>query len=150
MERSSPSTAFASGTLWRCAMWTSQITSYKARRELTKKIPFLRFAYGIVTLPLVHDIPTVHPRFTHPWYRYDTIVGGKFDTCHEHMRDILVRVPPQGYFLEPNKRILVVSPWNVHRKEAHFKDKGVHMVTRNRYIGDQESEKEYLAEKLTG
>ena len=117
---------------------------------MTQGDPLAIIAYGIGVPPLIRELWGAHPRVTHTWYADDAGSGGTFQQILDHFRDLQARGPARGYYLEPNKRILVVSPWNVHRKEAHFKDKGVHMVTRNRYIGDQESEKEYMAEKLTG
>ena len=70
------------------------------------------------------------------------------------MRGMQVRGPPWGYFPDLTKSILVVSLRNVQRVEAHFRGMGVCMVTLSRYIsgfiGDPDSDKDWLDERLTG
>ena len=62
--------------------------------------------------------------------------------------------PPQGYFPEPTKRILVVSPRNIPWVEAFFWDYRLHMVTGTRYIGGFVGSKAdqylWLGEKVEG
>ena len=71
---------------------------------------------------------------------------------HDHMQDLMVRGTPRGYFEEPIKSILVISLLNIQQLDAHFQGMGVWVVTVSRYlggfIGDQESEKNWLAEKV--
>ena len=50
-------------------------------------------------------------------YVDDTGVGGSFGNILANFKDIQVRGPPRGYFPEPTKIILVVSPRNVTRAE---------------------------------
>ena len=47
----------------------------------------------------------------------------------------MVRDPPQGYFPEPSKSILVVSPWNFMQAEAFFQGYGPQIMTGSRYLG---------------
>ena len=90
----------------------------------------------------------------HPWYLDATGARGSFDDFKVHMRDLLVRVPPWGYFQEPTNIILVISTRNVHQSEEHFRGIGVQVVTGIRYLGsficDQDSQKARLSEKVTG
>ena len=71
---------------------------------------------------------------------------------HDHMRIFLVRGTSQGYFPELTKSILVISLRNVQKSEAHFRWIGVQVVTKSLYpcefIGDQDSDKDWLAEKV--
>ena len=72
--------------------------------------PLVVIAYTIGILPLVHELCATHTQVSQLFYKDDTGPGVKFDALHEHMRYVLVRVPPRGYFLEPTKIILDVSP----------------------------------------
>ena len=47
----------------------------------------------------------------------------------------MVQGPLYSYFLEPNKSVLVVSPWNVPQAEALFMGCGLQIVTGSRYLG---------------
>ena len=47
----------------------------------------------------------------------------------------MVQGPPRGYFLEPNKNILVMSPRNIPRAEDLFRGYGIQIVMGSRYIG---------------
>ena len=111
-------------------------------------------AYRIGILLLIREFLAIHPRVTQPWYADDASAGEKFEAMQEHMWDMMVWGPPQGYLLDPIKIILVVSPRNVLRAEAYFRGMGVCMVTVRRYlvgfIGDPESEKAWLKYKVKG
>ena len=62
------------------------------------------------------------------------------------------RGPARGYYPEPIKSILVVSPGNVAHTEEHFRGLGIRVGTGNRYlggfIGDADAEREWLREKV--
>ena len=75
-------------------------------------------AYYIGILPLICEIRAVHPHITHPWFTCDAGAGGKSTALQDHMRDLVVRGPPWGYFPETTNRILVVSLRNVPREES--------------------------------
>ena len=77
-------------------------------------------AYGLVILPLVRELRQAHPGVTHPWYADGTGAGGTFEGIRRHLDGLMVRGAPQGYFPEPTKRILVMSPQNTPRAEAFF------------------------------
>ena len=72
----------------------------------------------------------------------------------EHLRDLQARGPAQGYYPEPNIRILVVAPGNVALAEDHFGGLGIRVVTGHRYLGDyirdKEAEGRWLAAKIMG
>ena len=100
-------------------------------------------AYGTGILPLIRELRTAHPHVMQLWFTENEGAVGMVEALHDHMRNLLVRGPPRGYFLDPTKSILVVSPRNVQRAEDHFRGMGVQVVTGIRYlgrfIGDQES-----------
>ena len=66
----------------------------------------------------------------------------------------MVRGSLRGYFLDPTKSILVVSPQNVPRAEEYFRGMRVHVVTGSCYlggfIGDPVTEKAWLDDKVRG
>ena len=47
----------------------------------------------------------------------------------------MLRGPPQGYFTDPTKSILVVSPRNVPRAETFFCGYRLEIVTGGIYLG---------------
>ena len=47
----------------------------------------------------------------------------------------MVKGPPRGYFPEPTKSILVMSPRNFPLAEAFFQGYVLHVVTGSRYLG---------------
>ena len=71
-----------------------------------------------------------------------------------HIRVIIFRLPPQGYFPDPTKIILLVSPQNVQIFEAHLRGMGVPVVTGRSYlsgfIGDHKLDTEWMAENVDG
>ena len=111
-------------------------------------------SYDTSILPLIREICTAHPRVTQPWYAEIAVVEGTLDAFQDHMRYLLVRGHQWGYLPEPTKSILIVSPRNDQRVEEHFQGMGVREVTRilylERFINYQDSEKEWLEEKLMG
>ena len=95
-----------------------------------------------------------HPRVTQPWYADDAGAGGTFAEVQAHFQDLQVRGPARGYFPEPTKSILVMTPGNVARAEEYFRGMGIRFVTGHRYLGgflgDGSSEKEWLGTKVEG
>ena len=78
-------------------------------------------AYGIGILPLICEIRDTNLQVMQPWYADNARSGGNFKAFQEHLRDMLVMGPIQGYLLEPTNIILIVYPWNFHREESHFR-----------------------------
>ena len=111
-------------------------------------------SYGIGILPPTHEICATHPHVIQPWYADDASAGGKFADIQEHMREMMVLGPLQGYSPEPTKSILVVSPRVVLKAEEYFRGMGVRVVSGICYlggfIGDPVSEDAWLDEKLKG
>ena len=71
-----------------------------------------------------------------------------------HFQYLQARGPAQGYYPEPTKSILVVTPGNVARTKEHFRGIGIWVVMGHRYLGgflgDVSAEKEWLGKKLEG
>ena len=121
---------------------------------MTQGYPLAMIAYITGVLPLIRELHYSHPRFTQPWYADDAGAGGKFTNILEHLRDLQVRGPAQGYYLDPTKIILVVDPGNVAWAEEHFRGLGIKVVMGHRYLGGyigyKEVEGEWLADKIKG
>ena len=102
--------------------------------------------YYIGILPITREIRDSHP------HDNDTGAGGTLSTLWDHIGDLMVCAPPQGYLPDPNNRILVVSEKNFPQTEAYFQGMGLKVVTRRRYlgglIGDQAVETAFIAEKV--
>ena len=66
----------------------------------------------------------------------------------------MVQGPPRGYFLDPTKSILIVSPQNVLRAEALFWRYGLQVVMGSRYlggfIGTETAQDRWMEEKVVG
>ena len=62
-------------------------------------------------------------------------MGGTFQQIQEHFQDLQLRGPDHGYYPEPTKSILFVSPGNVARVEEHFWGLGITVVTGHQYLG---------------
>ena len=97
--------------------------------------PLAMIAYGIGVLPLIKELRNAHPQVTQPWYADDAGAGGTFQQILEHFRDLQARGTAHGYYPEPTKSILVVSPGNVAWTEEHFRGLGIRVVTGHRYLG---------------
>ena len=110
--------------------------------------------YVIGVLPLIRELREANPRVTQPWHADDARAGGTFAKVQAHFQDLQVKGPARGYYPEPTKSILVVTPWNVARAEDHFLGMGIWVVTGHRYLGgflgDGSSEKEWLGTKVEG
>ena len=65
-----------------------------------------------------------------------------------------MRRPPRGYFPEPTKIILVMTPRNVERAEEFFCGMGMKIMTESWYLGGfvryRAAEESWLAEKVQG
>ena len=111
-------------------------------------------AYDIGVLPLIREIRNAHPWVTQPWYDDDAGVGGTFQKILDHFRDLQARGMARGYYLDPTKSILVISPGNVARTVEYFWGIGIRVVMGHRYlggyIGDIEVESSWLKENIQG
>ena len=90
------------------------------KERVTQGDPLAIIAYGLGIPPLIRDLRMSHTRVTQPWYYDDAGTGGNFAGTQRNFDILMVRGPPRGYFQEPTKRILVVSPRTVPREDAFF------------------------------
>ena len=79
-----------------------------SKEGMTQGYPLAMTAYDIGILTLILYIRAVHSQVMQLWYTDDAGAGGKFEALQEHMRDMMVRGPPWGYFTDPTKRILFI------------------------------------------
>ena len=90
------------------------------KEGVTQGDPLAMIAYGIGVLPLIRELREAHPRVTQPWYADDAGSGGTFTKVQAHFQDLQVWEPARGYYPEPTKSILVVTPGNDAQAEEHF------------------------------
>ena len=98
-------------------------------------IVYMKTKYGLDILPLIRYIWTSHPSITQSWYSDDSGAGGKFTDIQRLLDNVMVRGPPQGYFPDSTKSILVMSQRSVPQSEALFWEYGLQVVTGSRYLG---------------
>ena len=80
---------------------------------VTQGYPMAMVAYGMRILPLIRELRESHPGINQPWYVDDAGEGVNIEGIQRHLDDLMVRGTPRGYFPEPTKNILVVSPRNL-------------------------------------
>ena len=111
-------------------------------------------AYVIGVIPLIQYLQGAHPYVIQQWPADDAVAGVGFGNIITHFKFHQVQGPPQGYFPELTKIIVVISPWNVARAEEFFWGMEIMVSTRNCYIGgfigDQGVETMWLNEKVQG
>ena len=91
-----------------------------SKEGVTKGKPLSTITYGLGILPLFRDLRADHPRVTQPWYADDSGAKGTLTGIKQNLNVLVVQGSPRGYFPEPTKSILVVSPQNVPQVEAFF------------------------------
>ena len=107
-----------------------------SKESVTQGNPLATIKYGIGVLPIIIDFRNVHSHVTQPWYADDAGAWGKSRHILEHFKYLQARGTPRGYFLEPNKSILVVSLRNVARADELLRVMGMKIITGSRYLGD--------------
>ena len=76
-------------------------------------------------LPHIWDLRTTHPSYTQPCYADYDEMGGTFVVIQQHLDNLMLQGPLQGYFLEPIKSILVVFSQSIMPVEAFFWEYGL-------------------------
>ena len=80
--------------------------------------------------------------------------GGKFVDIMAHFRNLQLRGPARGYYLEPTKSILVVAKGNVPRAKEYFRGMGIQVVTGRIYlggfVGERAMEVRWIQQKVEG
>ena len=90
------------------------------KAEVNQGDPLNTIVYIIGTLTLIRYLQETHPKVTQLWYSSNKISGGSFEKNHGNIKEIMVRGPARGYFLNPTKSILIFSEKNVHRDQTLF------------------------------
>ena len=125
-----------------------------SKEGVTQVDPLAMIAYGIGFFPLIRVLRSDHPQVYQLWYADDAVAGGKFRDIMARFRDLQLKGPARGYCPEPTKSILVVSEQNVPRAKEYFRGMGVQVVTGSRYlggyVGERETEGQWLQEKVEG
>ena len=118
------------------------------KEVVTQGYPLEMVAYGLGILPLIRELRQDHPGVTQPWYADDAEAGGTFEGIQRHLDDLMVKGPPQGYFTEPTRSILVPQA------DAFFQGYGLQIVTGSRYLGGfvgaKEVQDHWMGEKVEG
>ena len=124
------------------------------KEGVTQGDPLAMVDYGLGILPLIHELWQSHPSVIQPWYADDAGAGSAFEGIRRRMDDFMVRGTLRGYFTEPTKSILVVSPWSVPQAEDFFRSYRLQVVTGSRYLGGfvvtNMAQDRWLGEKVEG
>jgi hypothetical protein len=82
-------------------------------------------AFGLGLMPLIRclkeELPTVHQPC---WYADNAADASSFSKIREFMNFLEKHGPSYGYFPEPSKSILIVTPENKAAAESAFANKG--------------------------
>ena len=109
-------------------------------------------SYGLIVILIVRELRAAHPQVTQLWYADDVVAGGYLPHIQAHMHDILTRLSPRGYFLDPTKSILVVSVNNVAWAQNFFWGNSLNIGMESQYLGGYigytRSQADYLEEKV--
>ena len=126
----------------------------QSKEGMTQGGPLVNTAYAMGVLLLIRELQDSHPRVTQPYISDDAKVGSKFVRIVTHFHDLQAMDPPQRFFPEATKSILVISLRNVARVEDFFRGMGIKVFTGTCYlgvfIGDREDENIWMEEKVQG
>ena len=106
-----------------------------SKEGVTQGDTLAMITYGIGVLPITRDLRRDHPRVMQPWYAGNAGAVGEFRDIMAHYRDLQLRGPALGYFLNPTKSILVMAERNAPQAKEYFRGMGVQVVTWSRYLG---------------
>jgi len=92
-------------------------------------------AYGLSTLPLIHQLKSKFPELQQAWYADGSAVAGPWDllSCHFHCLTLLGST--YGYFPKATKSDLVVSSPHQSAAQAFFSTLGLMVCSGHRYLG---------------
>ncbi len=123
-----------------------------SREGVTQGDPLSMFCYGIGILPLIRQLKSEFPKVFQLWYADDGGTGGNFQSIKALFQRLQEKGPEYGYYPEPTKSILVVSPENAEQAKFEFGDMGFKVVTGNRYLGsflgDSSKRDEWIMKKI--
>jgi len=90
--------------------------------------------YGLAVLPLARKLKNP-AKWKQNWYADDSACSAPLTLILEWFELLIREGPKYGYFPEPQKSFLVVSPEFFDEAEHIFKDFGVKIVTGQRFLG---------------
>ena len=103
-----------------------------SKEIVTQGDPLEMVAYGLVILLLIQELQQAHPGITQPCCADDSGEVSTFEGILFHLDVLILKGNPRGYFLDPTKSVLVVSPKNVSRAEALFRGYRMYILTGSR------------------
>ena len=84
--------------------------------------------YGLAVLPLARKLKNP-AKWKQNWYADDSACSAPLTLIFEWFKLLIREGPKYGYFPEPQKSFLVISPEFFDEAEHIFKDLGVKIVT---------------------
>ena len=111
-------------------------------------------AYGVATLPLMHDMRVDVPQTLPPWFANDTGAAGKVVYNIKCLAYLVIHGPRFGYYPEPAKSWYICKPEDeeVARQAFIDKDLGINYTRSQKYlggfIGSADSKEGWLNEKV--
>jgi len=111
------------------------VTFFTVMKGVTQGDPVAMVAYGLSTLPLIHQLKTEFPELQHAWYADDSAVAGSWTHISHHFHHLQQLGSTNGYFPEATtKSVLVVSPSHQLAAQAFFSHLGVKVCTGHHYL----------------
>ena len=106
-----------------------------SREGVTQGDPLSMIVYGLGTLPLIRQLRAEFPEVEQPWYADDGGAAGHFTSILRLFGRLQEIGPRFGYFPEPSKCVVIVSPDNVKAATEAFAKVGFQVATGRRYLG---------------
>ena len=107
--------------------------------EVTQGDPL---SMSVAMMPLVNSL-RYREQYQQSWYADDSACAGPLHSIHSWLDHLIERGPTYGYFAEPTKS---VAPKYVEIAKSSFRNVGVKVGTRNRFLGGEVGEKEYCVQ----
>ena len=81
-----------------------------SKEGITQGDPMAMILYGISVLPIIRTLKDEYPELHQPWYADDAGLGGTLTLINECFTRLKEIGPTYGYYPEPTKSKLIVSP----------------------------------------
>eukprot|EP00923_Selenidium_pygospionis_P002843 GHVN01004364.1.p1 GENE.GHVN01004364.1~~GHVN01004364.1.p1 ORF type:complete len:695 (+),score=78.46 GHVN01004364.1:2-2086(+) len=105
-----------------------------SREGATQGDPLAMALYAVATLPLIRSLKDVEGA-QQVWYADDAAAGGIFASLRSWMERLMVEGPAFGYFVNPEKTVLVVDPDDIDEAKHLLGHLGVKIKTAGKYLG---------------
>ena len=107
-----------------------------SREGVTQGDPLAMQFYAIGVMPLVRLLKEPQPsRWVQNWFADDSACIAALKHLKEWLKILLAEGPKFGYFAEPNKSYLIVSPAFIEVAKEMFSEFQINVVTGNRFLG---------------